>query len=535
MASSRSSVRSKVEGRRFGREEPRVFTPPLRELTPRTSAGFAAIEFASDILGIELFPWQKFLLIHGLELLPDGLFRFRTVVILVARQNGKSTLAQVLSLFFLYVRSAALVIGTAQNLDIAEEVWQGAVDIAEDTPDLADEIKKVVRVNGKKSLELVSGQRYKVQAANRRGGRGLSGDLVILDELREHQSWDAWGAVTKTTLARALAQIWTLSNAGDATSVVLRHLRKIGHRAVGDPDGINEEIGVPGAAEDLLVGADAVEAAEGVDDDSLGIFEWSAPPGCDIWDRDGWAYANPSLGYTLSERALASAAKTDPEWVFRTECLCQWSDGALEGPFPSGAWDAAMDPMSSIPDGAPVAFCVDVSADRSHAHIGVAGRRSDGHMHIEIAASRIGTDWVRDWFSERASASSPMRVTGQAKGAPVSGLLEELAGIENVDVVDWSGSQLGIATGKLWDMVARHVAEERPETLVFHRPQPVLDVAAAVAATRPAGDGAWLWDRVKSVADVAPLVAVTGALWLAMRETEKPKESVYETRSVVFI
>jgi len=30
-------------------------------------------------------------------------------------------------------------------------------------------------------------------------------------------------------------------------------------------------------------------------------------------------------------------------------------------------------------------------------------------------------------------------------------------------------------------------------------------------------------------------VAVTGALWLAMRETEKPKESVYETRSVVFI
>ena len=304
MASSRSSVRSKVEGRRFGREEPRVFTPPLRELTPRTSAGFAAIEFASDILGIELFPWQKFLLIHALELLPDGLFRFRTVVILVARQNGKSTLAQVLSLFFLYVRSAALVIGTAQNLDIAEEVWQGAVDIAEDTPDLADEIKKVVRVNGKKSLELVSGQRYKVQAANRRGGRGLSGDLVILDELREHQSWDAWGAVTKTTLARALAQIWTLSNAGDATSVVLRHLRKIGHRAVGDPDGINEEIGVPGAAEDLLVGADAVEAAEGVDDDSLGIFEWSAPPGCDIWDRDGWAYANPSLGYTLSEHGV---------------------------------------------------------------------------------------------------------------------------------------------------------------------------------------------------------------------------------------
>jgi phage terminase large subunit-like protein len=38
-------------------------------------------------------------LIHALELLPDGTFRFRTVVLLVARQNGKSTLMQVLTLW----------------------------------------------------------------------------------------------------------------------------------------------------------------------------------------------------------------------------------------------------------------------------------------------------------------------------------------------------------------------------------------------------------------------------------------------------
>jgi hypothetical protein len=182
-------------------------------------------------------------LIHALELLADGTFRFRTVVVLVARQNGKSTLAQVLALFFMYVRSAPLVIGTAQNLDIAEEVWQGAVDIAEDVPELQDEIERIVRVNGKKALELRSGERYKVQAANRRGGRGLSGDLVIMDELREHQSWDSWSAVTKTTLARSLAQIWALSNAGDASSIVLAHLRRMGHAALGDPDGINADAG----------------------------------------------------------------------------------------------------------------------------------------------------------------------------------------------------------------------------------------------------------------------------------------------------
>src|SRR5438128_1399318 len=121
----------------YGCEVPRIFTPPLRELTPATSKGFECIEFAEDVLGIELLPWQKWLLIHALELAADGSYRFRTVVLLVARQNGKSTLMQVLSLWRMYLDAARLIIGTAQNLDIAEEQWQGAVELAEGVPDLA--------------------------------------------------------------------------------------------------------------------------------------------------------------------------------------------------------------------------------------------------------------------------------------------------------------------------------------------------------------------------------------------------------------
>jgi hypothetical protein len=81
----------------------------------------------------------------------------------------------------------------------------------------------------------------------------------------------------------------------------------------------------------------------GEDDDSVAIFEWSAPPGCDIRDRDGWAQANPSLGYTITERTIASACRTDPEWIFRTEVLCQWSEGSLEGPFPPDSWERSTD------------------------------------------------------------------------------------------------------------------------------------------------------------------------------------------------
>lgn len=75
---------------------PRIFTPPLRELTPATSNGYAVIEFAEKFLHVHLYPWQKWLLIHGLELLPDGSYRFRRVVTEVARQNGKTTVMSVL-------------------------------------------------------------------------------------------------------------------------------------------------------------------------------------------------------------------------------------------------------------------------------------------------------------------------------------------------------------------------------------------------------------------------------------------------------
>ena len=91
---------------RKGYTEPRVFTPPLRELTPDTTLGFAVIDFAHDVMAVELLPWECWLFIHALEIVGDlegeWYFRFRTIVVLIARQNGKTMMSEVLSLF-LYV------------------------------------------------------------------------------------------------------------------------------------------------------------------------------------------------------------------------------------------------------------------------------------------------------------------------------------------------------------------------------------------------------------------------------------------------
>lgn len=506
-----------------GHEEPRIFTPPLRPLTPDTSLGFSVIEFADHVIHLDLLPWQRWLLIHMLETLPDGRLRYRTVVLLMARQNGKSTISMVLALWFMYVWGAPLVIGTAQDLDMAEEIWQGAVDLAQETPELESLIKHVFRVNGKKQMVLRTGERYKVRAANRRAGRGLSGDLVLLDELREHQSWDAWGAVSKTTMARDDALVFALSNAGDATSIVLRYLRRIVHASLGDPDGIN-------AAEalDPTIEEEQPDEDVEVDEDSLGLFEWSAPPDTPLRDRDGWAMANPALGHTISERTVASAARTDPEWVFRTEVLCQWSEGTLEGPFPAGSWEASADPASVRAADSPIALCVDVAWDRGHSAIALAATRDDGIAHIELIASRAGTAWVTDWLRspDRSDAVRNAPVIVQARGAPVSSMIPEFTDAK-VPVVEWGGSALGVATGEFYDRVRAGIGEGSGKGQLRHRSQPLLNVAAATASTRPVQD-AWLWDRRHSPTDCSPLIAVTGALWGLLHA--RPRPSAYESR-----
>lgn len=216
-----------------GNEQPRIFTPPLRQLTPDTSLGYEIIDFAEQILEISLIPWQKWLLIHAFEVvdLPnnDWRLRFRNVQVLVARQNGKTTLGCVIALYFLYQLEVGLVLGTAQDVSNAEDTWQACVEMAQNNDQLAEAIKHVWYTNGSKRLQLKGNRDYRVRASNRKAGRGKSADLVLMDELREHQTWEAWAALSKTGMARKNALMWCMSNAGDGTSVVLRHFRLRAH------------------------------------------------------------------------------------------------------------------------------------------------------------------------------------------------------------------------------------------------------------------------------------------------------------------
>ena len=517
----------------YGSEVPRIFTPPLRELTPDTTLGYEVIEFAENVLNINLHPWQKWLVIHALEVIDDPddgwRLRFKNVQVLVARQNGKTTLSCVIALYFLYQLEVALVLGTAQDVSNAEDVWQHVVDMAQENEVLAESIKHVWYTNGSKRLQLVGNRDYRVRASNRKAGRGKSADLVLLDELREHQTWEAWAALSKTGMARKNALLWCMSNAGDGTSVVLRHFRMRAHAQLGDPDGIVK-----------AMGESEPEADNSAEGSALGLFEWSAPPDAEPTDPRAWAQANPSLGYTIELSTLKAAQADDPADVFKTECLCQWVTSTVAPPFPVGSWDAGKDENSVIAEESPLYFGIDVAADRLHASIAVCGKRADGAWHAELAEYRAGSGWIVKWLQTAApNYPSGIRIALQSKGAPIASLMDVIAAIDGVEVIECCGKDVAGWCGRLYDAVS--ACDENSETdavPVYHITQPALDLAANIAVTRPMGDGAWAWDRNKSMEDISPLVAVTMAFGAATQvETNKQKlyDSIYEERGVLVV
>jgi hypothetical protein len=351
-----------VPKKHLGRTGPRLWTPPLRPLNRRTSLGYEVADFA-QITGEPLLPWQRWSAIHALELLPDGTFRFRIILIIVARQQGKSHLKRAVTNWRMFMNPGSRILGVAQEVKLAREQWNFCQDTIHTTPDLEAEWGGVRNVNGDEYFWLTNGSRYAIGAASRKSGRGTSNDEVTIDELREQRSWDAWAALSKTTLARHNSQIWCMSNAGDDESVVLNALR-----------------------DSALAGRDP----------SICIIEYSAPEGCELDDWDAIRQACPGLGRTVSEAGIRTALATDPPNVYRTEILCQRVD-QLDGAFDYQAWKACADMagrMNALRDRLAVVF--DAAPDGQHYDLVAAAKLDDGRPRLEAIGTWASADAVRN-------------------------------------------------------------------------------------------------------------------------------------------
>jgi hypothetical protein len=343
--------------------------------------------------------------------------------------------------------------------------------LAEDQ--LPGEVQRVLRGAINTQMKMRNGARYKIAAANRRGGRSLSVDLGIADELREHTSWDAWGALSGTTTARPDPQIWALSNAGDDSSVVLNHQRQ--------------------------AALAYIDTGEG--DDTLGLFEWSGEDGCDLDDRRAWAQANPALGYTITEATLVSKLGSLPPAVFRTEHLCQ-RVATMDSAVDMAAWREGADPgtLDGLRDR--VALCVDVSLDLQHVTLVAAAAAGDGRVRAEVVDAWDSVAAARSALPGLLEKVKP-RVFGWFPNGPAASLAADLRGMRKA--APFKGEEISaVCLGLSEQVLARRV---------LHSGDPLLYAQLDGTSKLWTGDG-WRFAR-RGQAHVDAVYALAGAVHLA--------------------
>ena len=347
-----TSTASKTKPKLLGALEPRLHTPWLKGET----RGGEIAELAERI-GQPLLPWQKLLLDDMSVVDEDGMFIKKSSLVLLARQSGKSHMMRMRMLAGLFCFGEENILMMSSQRKMAIRSLEIMVMIVERNDFLLKQVKggKIDtawrRTTGNEGLHLENGNRIEVIAANSDSARGLTADVLWIDELREVGE-AAMDASKSTTLTRPNSQRFYTSNAGSAESEVLIHMRE---RSMMKPPR------------------------------SLGFYEYSAPENCDIWDRKAWAMANPSLGILISEEAVEETIATSTVVAARTETLCQFVNTGLTSPWTPGSWEDLADKDMQMNPGMTVMFAFDVDPHTRRSASLVAGALlPDGRIALQL-------------------------------------------------------------------------------------------------------------------------------------------------------
>lgn len=470
-----------------GKQRPRVSVVPDFE----TSAGQEAVELAR-LAGLELDEWEQFVLQQALGERPDGRWSAFEVGLVVPRQNGKGTILEARELAGLFLFGEQLLIHSAHEQATASEHFRRLLMLIESVPEFDRRVLKAPKGKGSEAIELRNGQRIFFKTRTGGGGRGLTGDLVVLDEAMILPVATT-AALVPTMAARSMTgnpQLWYAGSAVDqlktVDGIVLARLRA---RAL---DGASKK---------------------------LAYFEWSAPgddpeafTSSDLGERELWEQANPGLGIRISQEHIEnewSGALGPREFAVERLGIGDWpAVGASSSMIDLDVWDSLEDRISRI-DGAP-AFAFDVSPDRSHAAVAAAGRNAAGFGHVEVVEHTRGTGWLVDYLTERCRRHHPSAVVCDGSG-PAGSLIHDLEQA-GVTVTAVTSREHGQACGQLFDAVQ--------EGRLRHLGTAEIRAAIRGASTRPLGD-AWAWSRKSSSTDITPLVASTLAYW-AHQNTAAP-------------
>ena len=464
-----------------------------------TAAGEVA-DFAAE-LGLELDGEQRLALDAILAERPDGRWAAFEAAVVCARQNLKTFLFQVIALGDIYLDlGSELVVWTAHEFNTAMEAFRDIEELIESRSFLSRRVSRVIKANGEEGFEFVGGKRLRFKARTKAGGRGLTGDRVILDEGFALQP-SHMGSLMPTMSAKSLhgnPQILYGSSAGRVDSSVLRDLRDRGRRG-GDPSLVYVEWADTGGPDDCV--AEHCDHRFGV-------------AGCALDEQHRWRRANPALGVRISVEWVEGERRSMPPEEFARERLGWWDEPPVgETRVSQDAWDACADRDAELES--PPVLAVDVAPGHTSASIVACGRA------LHVAEHHPGASWLPRRLSELVEKHSVMSV-GLDPTGPVGALIPDLerAGLR-VRSSDAPSGALVLLDGRQQVQACEGFLAEVMDGTLVHRDEDSLNRAVEAASRRVVGDS-WKWSRRDSRVDISPLVAATVArfLWVQPAKEE---------------
>jgi hypothetical protein len=338
---------------------PRLMTP----IEEGPSFGSVICEVSERLLNRTLFPWQQIALEGAFQYDDDLVFKHSTNLISTSRQNGKTTmlsaavLACLTELPKLWGRPVR-ILSTAHELGLATEVFEECRDVFE----LWEEsgLAKVTWAYGRHKVVMADGSTYVVKAATGKKHGGTY-DVLICDELWAISEASYFGSFKPSQIAVPSPIAFLTSTAGDETSRVMLRLR-----------------------EQALASIDRGEETY------LFMAEWSLPTGVPL-SPEYWGYSNPSLGRTITVRALQEASEAPDKSSYLRAHMNQWvtASGCWLAP---NVWASCEIEPVEMQGGI---LCVDSAIDESK-YVGIRSINDGGRIVSTVAfvAETMGDLWA---------------------------------------------------------------------------------------------------------------------------------------------
>lgn len=463
--------------------EPRAHTP--RSDRPTHGGRVAKIAAAK---GRPLMPWQRAAADVALELDQSGFYRYRTVIISVPRQAGKTDLeGHIADARCMWHKNARVRITMQDGKTADEWMREQHFESLSESPVLAGRYTESRRAGAHGVRWPHSRSTFTTFPPIRKALHSKQSDVVFVDEAWAHDA--EAGQELKQAIRPTLAtrdrvapgpQLYVVSTRGDDRSPYLDEYLARGAASIGDPD------------------------------TRTAFIDYGIGPDDDPEDLDVIAAHHPAAGLTITRASLEDALEDFRHPDTRVLDVAGFAraygnraSNVRTVVFPDGVWTTAARGRQPVPDRVGLALDVTPTGDRFA--LGAGWRvGDDGYVEL-IAADPMTRDTHRLVASVARARGVPLYVDRQAQAAlEVVDRFAELDPRDRPDVVFLNTAQYGSACVAF----SRGIYNDS----IHHPNDPDLDAAVKVATKRDLPEGGFGWGRAGSAGSIAELVAVTIAL-----------------------